>query len=308
MSTPTLLATTLLEAAFEGVSFPVTACHTRGGHGSAKHRAYRRRGVDNEPTGQEPYSGTLSVPLLAGLAPYGDALFPGTYFDLVNKLESNPLGLLTHPTKGVLTAMMDSWDEIASSETTNGVTLEIAWTEHNGSAGLLLANTGAAPTNPAASAQAQASSADAAMESVAPTPPRLPPVYIPVTPVFAAQLAFLDAQARTPGEIASAVGLMLAPVVANLALAVFAPATAHAAVVALEALRASTYAVRGQYLGATGAVRTYTNPRAQPLWQIARELYGDAAQASALLAANTLSDPLFVAPGRVLIVPSLLAA
>lgn len=296
---PDLLATTLLEAAFEGVAFPVTECKTRGGHASAKHRAYRRRGVDNEPTGQEPYTGTLAVPLLAGLAPYGDRLFPGTYYDLLAKLEANPIGLLTHPTKGVFRAMIDSWDEVAAPDVRNGVTLELRWTEHNGEAGILLAADGQTPTDPASAAQTQATAADAAMASVAPGG------YTATAPVFAAQLAFLDAATRTPLEIAAATGTMLAAVNANLALAVFAPATAHAAVAALEALRAQTYAVRSSRLGASGAPRTFTNDATQPLWMIARRLYGDAARASVLMAANGISDPLFVPAGSVLVVPAL---
>lgn len=293
-----LFGTTLLEAAYEGVVFPVADASTEGGHDAVEHVAYRRRGADIEPTGMKPYRGTLSVPLVNGLQGYG-TLFPDRYFDLLSKFEGTPLGQLSHPTKGTFRALIASWPEKALPGVRNGVMLEVHWVEHRGETAVLLADdAGATPRDTPTAATQQAAAADAAMAAVSPAVS-----YTALTGTFATWLAYLDSALRTVAEVDGAVAALLAPINANLALAGFATANAHYAVAALEGLRATVYQLQLRYLGTAARPRLYTVPTAQPIWQLAQTLYGDASKAALLMNVNNLIDPSFVPAGRVLVVP-----
>lgn len=293
-----LFSRVLLDASFEGLTFPVSECSTDGGHDAVEHVAYRRRGADIEPTGLKAYRGTLTVPLLNGLGTYGNDLFPGRWRDLTQKFETTPIGTLYHPTRGSFTALIQSWPEKASPSVRNGVTLEVHWVEHNGESLILLSSADAAAANAPANAQRQAAEADTATAAVTPAG-----TFVPLEARFADALAYLDLATRSYAQVTATVADLVSLVNGNLALPALAPASAHAAVIALEALRATTYRLVDHYLGTAARPRSYTVPRTMALWQVAQEVYGDASRVGLLAAANAVPDPLFVPAGRVLTVP-----
>jgi prophage DNA circulation protein len=295
-----LFEQTLLIGSYEGVFFPVIGADTTGGHTIIRHKAYKRRGADCEPTGQDEYSGTLQIALINGLRSWDNTLFPDVYNDLIKKFESTPIGNLSHPTKGTFTAGIEKWREhLTGKAPRNGVILDVPWVEHNGLAAVLPGLDGqSAPTNTTNAATIQATQADAAMAAVSPAVP-----FQSVSATIDAQLTFLDAQTRSYTEILGAISSMLVLVEANLALPGLGLVTAYPAVVALESLRATVYALRDRYLGTQAQPRIYTVPHTSPLWSIAFELYGDSSKAQLLATVNSLIDPLFVPAGRKLLVP-----
>ena len=108
----------LQEASYEGLAFPVESAETQGGHDFAQHVAYRRRGADMEWTGLRAYSGTLTVPIFetpALVARYGSAL--DLRFDLQQKFEGTPIGVLAHPTFGTFRAAITDWSEPLDANT-----------------------------------------------------------------------------------------------------------------------------------------------------------------------------------------------
>lgn len=294
-----LFEDTLVIGSYEGVFFPVIDADTKGGNSGVKHRAYKRRGADCEPTGLTEYDGTMQIALVNGLQSW-EQLFPDVYYDLLNRFESTPIGRLQHPTKGAFTAFIENWHEKFSGKGPhNGVILDVNWTEHNGEATVLaLADGQSNATNTSHAATIQAGAADAAMASV-----DTRGAYQPVSIVIDVQITFLDEQIRTYAEITQSVRAMLVPIEFNLALSAFSVASAHSVIVALESLRASVYALRDRYLGDRSRPRTYVVPRDQPLWLIAHEIYGDAGKAQLLATVNSIIDPTLVPAGRRLQAP-----
>ena len=140
----------------------------------------------------------------------------------------------------------------------------------------------------------KAASTDAAMAAVSATG------WAATTATITTQLAALEAAALPYAAVAECFRLMLAPITSNLALALFAPASAHAAVVELLALQAAVYDLRSRYAPTLSQVRLYTVPRTMALWEVAQSVYQDASLTTLLRAANSIPDPLFVAQGTVL--------
>ena len=295
-----LFSRTLLIGSYEGIFFPVIEAQTRGGHSGVEHKAYKRRGADCEPTGLEPYAGTLKVALINGLKSWDSTLFPDVYGDLLDKFQTTPIGSLSHPTKGTFTAFIKSWDEhLTGKAPRNGVMLDVAFTEHNGEATILPGLGGqSTPTNTSHDTTIQAQQAETDMAAVTPSVS-----FLPVASVVDVQLTFLDAAARSYSEVLSSVDEMLAPVNANLALPGFAVPAAHDAVASLEALRATIYSLKDRYLGTSARPRYYVVPHTAPLWQIAFDVYKDASKSRLLGTVNNILDPVAVAAGSRLLVP-----
>jgi prophage DNA circulation protein len=154
---------TLLDAAFEGVSFPVTDSHVEGGHDIVEHTAYLRDGADIEPCGYKALRGKLTIPLLndIGLG----TLFPRRLNDLRDAIKANPLGQLTHPTEGILTASLHSFRIVATAENRSGVMVEVEWIEHNATATSGLTAFGDDQDTPGAAEQS-ASATDDLMDEI----------------------------------------------------------------------------------------------------------------------------------------------
>jgi prophage DNA circulation protein len=289
------LRESLIEASFEGIAFPTGKLSTEGGHDSVEHTAYRRNGADVEPTGVRAKRGTIEALFLNGIG--AGTIYPARLQQLLNAIERTPLGRLQHPTEGLLTAHVKTWRRDTDPQQRGGEVLELQWVEHNASVSRLatFASPASAPADSPTAVTARASAADAAGTTLT--------GYAPTAATIAAQLAYLDAATRSYAQTRAALDAMQLVVTRNLALASLAVATAHPAVAALEALRASVYALRSRYLPDPSRVRSYTVPRTQPLWQLALHLYGDATRTDLLLRANAIHDPLFVRAGTVLTVP-----
>jgi hypothetical protein len=289
-----LFTRTLVRASFEGVEFPAGKLETEGGHDGVEHTAYRRPGADVEPTGEKPVRGTIMAHLLNGLPGWG-ALWPDRLQALLAAIKRHPLGRLQHPTEGLVDAFVSVWKRTTDPEQRSGEVVELHWVEHNASVARLLTATGAAPTDPAATATTQAQAADAAASGTR--------GYAPVAPRLAATLAYLDAAPRSYPQTLAALASLAAVCTADLALADLAGPDAYATVAALEAARAAVVALRARYLPLAAAQRRYAVPRDMALWEVARECYGDVDQAATLARANAVADWLLVPAGKVLTVP-----
>ena len=287
---------TLAEATYEGVPFPVSALSVEGGHDFAEHTAYLRRGADMEPCGQKAYRGSFTIPFANTatlVARYGD-LFRTLRESLVATFQDTPIGALTLPGYDSFTAAITGWTGELSPDNRNGVDLKVTFTEHNGSASLLTTPWSATPANTPATVATKAASTDAAMAAVSATG------WAATTATITTQLAALEAAALPYAAVAECFRLMLAPVTANLALALFSTAAANAATIALLDLRAALYDLRNRYQPTLALARLYTVPRTMALWEVAQNVYGDASLTTLLRAANSIPDPLFVAQGTVL--------
>lgn len=294
------LLATLAEASYEGVAFPIESAETSGGNDFAQHVAYRRRGADMEFTGLRAYSGTLTIPMFdapALVARYGTALT--LRYDLQQKFETTPIGTLTHPTFGSFRVAITDWSEPLDPQTRSGTRWTVKWTEHNGEASSLLSPDSpvTAPTAPDTESRAEA--ADAAGASVE--------GYTPASPTVKAGLAELSGVAVGYTKATSLINGMLAIVGGNLALPAMGRTGAYAALEASLRLRAAVLGLRAQYLPSETA-RYYTVPFGMALHDIARLVYGDPARVTLLYANNSVSDPLSISAGRVIVVPPVPAA
>jgi len=289
---------TLAEATYEALSFPVSALSVEGGHDFAEHTAYLRRGADMEPCGQKPYKGSFTIPCVdtpALVARYGP-LFRALRETMVQLFEDTPIGALTLPGYDTFTAAITGWTGELSPDNRAGVDLKVTFTEHNGSASLLTTPWSATPANTPATLVTKATDTDAAMTLVSATAG----AWTSTADVIAEQTAALEAAALPHSAVAECFRTMLAPVVANLVLPLFATASANAATVALLDLRASIYDLRNRYSPTLSLSRLYTVPRTMALWEVAQSVYGDASLTTLLNAANSVSDPLFILGGTVL--------
>ena len=290
------LATNLSEASFEGTRFPVESATTESGHDAAEHAAYRRRGVDIEPTGRQADRGTLIIPCVnaaALVARYGE-MFPTLYATLRALFDETPIGQLVHPTRGSFRALIKSWHEELSPTDRSGTRLRVEWVEHNGEALVDVGADGAAPTDTTATAEALATEADGLGAGVE--------GWAPLAPVYEEQLAFLEGDARSWAEIGAAFRVLNAALEAALALPALAEAANYLLLASVESLRATTQQLEALFLPAPSSVRLFTVPQTMALWQVAQLVYGDASRDTLLAAANAIPDPLFVAAGTVLTV------
>lgn len=286
---------TLARATYGEITFPISALSVEGGHDFAEHTAYLRRGADMEPCGQKAYSGSFTIPCVNTprlVKEYGE-LFRGLREGIVSLFEDVPIGELTLPGYRTFTAAVKTWASELDPDRRNGTDLKVTFMEHNATASLLTTG-GNLPTNTPASVALFATAADAAMLAVAASG------WTAVASTIATQLARLESDALSFGAQSECFRLMLAPVVGNLALSLFASAAAHNAAVALLTLRSSIYDLRSRYQPTLSEVRTYTVPQTMALWEIALTVYGDASRTRLLLAANAVSDPLAVKAGTTL--------
>lgn len=288
------------EASYEGLAFPVESAETQGGNDFAQHVAYRRRGADMEFTGLRAYSGTLVIPIFDApqlVQRYGDPL--ALRYDLQEKFETTPIGTLTHPTFGTFRAAITDWSEPLDPMVRGGTRWTVKWTEHNGEAGSLLApeSPATAPTQP--ETLTRASQADAAGANLA--------GYTPATPSVRSGLDALSGVAVGFTAATTAINAMLGVVNGNLALPAMGRVGSYEALTASLALREAVLGLRAQYLPSPTA-RYYTVPVGMALFEVAQLVYGDASRVGVLLGANSVSDPLLLAPGRVILVPPLPAS
>lgn len=280
--------------AFEGVEFPAAETSLTAGHDSAKHAGYRQRGADIETTGPKAKVIKVKVPLYNGLR-WPTPLFPGTFDALVRALEAHPEGLLTHPTRGLLTVHVDEWTEPFDGKTKDGCMLEVTFTEQRGEAALVDFNAPAAP-------------ADVAIEEAG------------KVEVLAAELGlvdrflgFVDDVTAVMDELASADATMTQAIASADALVrrcqddADDPAFAASQFFPLRgALGATTAAVASRIEERRGdQPGTFRLPAAMSVAEVAAhpDVYGDATRMGDLLEVNVLADPSEIPAGTVLLVP-----
>lgn len=294
------LAQTLLEADYEGVSFPVADAPFTFGHDGAEHEAYGRDGSDCESSKQKAFKGKLTIPFVNGLAGFETTeLYPTQYLALLDTILRKPIGRLTHPLLGSMTAWMREGSVEISADTRNGLTMVVEWTEHRASAQVFVGRSGETPSDSTQALVSRADAADSAMAAAMPSGG-----YILTRPVVDAQLDTIAA--GDAGQIASASRAVITTCDLNLALPGLADATANAAALALERLRAAAVEVDASRTRGLRRSNTYLVPATMPLFQIASSVYGDSSFVDRLRAANPgLSNPLFVPSGTVLVIPPL---
>ena len=284
----------LQEASFDGMEFPVETVEVNGGNDLAEFSAFRRPGVDVQPTGRKAWRGTLVIPCIntASLVARYGVLFPNLAYYLVDRFTSRPIATLTLPTFGNLTAAVGGITHTASADDRGGVRLRVEFVEHNATAALLFADTASGvPTDASASTPLLATAADAAGSTVT--------GYVPTASTVSAQQTYLDAAPRTASQTDGAFRKMLAPVEANLALPAMATLASRDAFVATLNLRAAVIAYRNAVVPSAQTRSRYTVPRTMAVWEIALAVYGDASQVQAILSANTFTDATAIRAGTV---------
>ena len=298
---PDLYESNLLDAAFRGRRFPVGELSAESDHDAAEHVAYRRRGADIEPLGRKADRGTLSIPLYNTpelVARYG-TLYPDLFAELLGLFDENPIGELTHPTLGTFRAKVGPWRQRAEGrQGRNGITLELAWVEHNAEAGMI-GSEGALASDPSSQATTSAEAADAAMLKA---DPELSLGWALCTPPLSAFLLALEAAELRLAVIEARLAALATLVSTNLGL--LTTAGAYEAVQELEALRVALAALRAS-LVPTANARPVVLAVPMALHEIAAMVYGDASRTDLLTAANTFDDPLVVPAGTTVLVPPL---
>jgi prophage DNA circulation protein len=288
----------LVDASYEGVRFPVSRANVEGGHDSAEHKAYLRDGAVHEPTGRQPYSGTLEVPLMnipALESRYGGQLFPRLLERLRGLFESKPIGRLVHPVLGALDVHVKAWPFDAESESRGGVTMRLQWVEQAASVAQVVDLSEGSTVE---STQAAASTADAAVAAVAPSAPSLRTSVDTAT-------ATASRSGATAEEVRGAFSQLDSDLDTVLALPELGEATSAsmAALTAVERLRDAVFVLREQYQPRQRA-REYTVPLSGlSVVDIALETYGSLDAVAKILAANAITSTTSLRPGRRLVLP-----
>lgn len=288
----------LVDASYEGVRFPVVRAPVEGGHDSAEHKVYLRAGAVIEPTGRQPYTGTLEIPLIN--APelesrYGGSLFPRLLERLRGLFESKAIGRLVHPVLGAITAHIKTWPFEAEAESRGGVTMRVSWVEHAASVAEVLDLSDGSTVE---GTQARADAADAAVSAVAPSAPSLR------TSVDSAT-ATASQSGASPEEIRGAFSQLDADLDTVLALPELAEATSAsmAALTSVERLRDAANVLREQYQPRQRS-REYVVPGSGlSVTDVALEVYGSLDAVAKILAANAITATTSLRPGRRLVLP-----
>lgn len=287
----------LPEAEYRGIRFPLESSDMEGGNDFVEHTAYRRRGADMEPAGIKAYRGSLTIPLINSgplVARYG-RLWPDLRFELIDAFENHPIGTLIHPTWGSLEIAVQSWSASDDPSMRNGQRLKVAFEEHNGSLATLVGLDGAVTSDPTTTVQTQTARADALGAPFA--------GYTATASPINAQMTTLEsATSLTSSEITAAFRAMNGAVDRNLALPSLASTSAHAAVVALLAVRVSLQSYYARFAPNVAAVRYYRLPAEMSVAEIAQTVYGDISRVALLYAANSFTDPLLVPAGTLVTV------
>lgn len=286
------LGRNLAPFAYEGIEFPAEDVSTTFGHDSARHQGFGQRGADIETTGPKAETVKVRAVLHNGLRGWrGPKLFPDQYQRLMRALKSTPEGLLTHPTRGVMTVHFDDGSEEIKAPHRRGLSLTLTFTEQNGESELL--EMASATDDPGSAMLAAAADVD----TWKPTGAR-------ATTSLAADvqsaLDFLEGATRSFAEAVTTLDALVAGVRARLDDPAATVVDAHPYRTALYAVQSATRTYRETYTGA--APRSYTVPEESSLARIAAhpDVYGDASRQVDLAQANHVPDPSRVPAGTVL--------
>lgn len=288
------LGRNLAPFAYEGIEFPAEDVSTTFGHDSAQHKGFGQRGADIETTGPKAEGVRVRAVLMNGLRGWtGPKLWPDQYQRLVRALKTTPEGLLTHPTRGVMTVHFDEGSEEIKAPRRRGVSFTLTFTEQNGESELL--EMAAATDDPASAMQTAAEDVDASKPEAAGATTAL-------ADEVQDALDFLEVSSRSFAEAVTRLDALAENVRARLDDPAAAAVDAHPYRAALYAVQAATVRYRETYVGA--APRTFTVPEESSLARIAArpDVYGDARRQSDLARANHVPDPSRVLAGTVLLV------
>ncbi len=158
----------LLDAYYEGVGpLPATEADTSEAQEFAEHKARAVPGADLEHTGADALRGTLTLVFDTDLSDFGGAaLFPERWRAFRSAVRRKPIGQLTHPTHGLITAAIKVISTRAVADSRGGVECRVEWIEHNASAADLTSfSTRSQSVDSADAAVAQATETDAAVEA-----------------------------------------------------------------------------------------------------------------------------------------------
>lgn len=284
---------TLSECTYEGLVFPVSDCPVEGGNDFAEHTAYRRAGVDMEPTGWRAWSGSLTIPCINTsvlVARYG-VLWPDLRTQLFDTFREKPRGMLSHPLLGNLTVAITDVQQSGSVDVRNGVTVTVRWKEHNASVSLAVGADGVITTDPTTTIATLATEADAAGADLA--------GYEDVAATIDEEATFLEEASRDYSEVVNSFARMEAAVLANVALPSVQALDGYACNVALLDLRAALLSYRARFVPGDAALRYYVVPTTMSIAQIALATYGSLDGLPLVLASNTFVDPLNIMSGTV---------
>lgn len=282
--------------AWKGVEFPGTDATLTFGNDTARHSPYRGR-TAIEPTGPKPKNVRVRAVLLNGLRGWrGERLFPTVYERLVEALEGDPEGFLTHPTRGVFRAVFDDGSEEIRAPERRGLTLMLSFTEQDGEAEFE-ARGGAG--DPGAAMLSNAAVADAAR-----------PAGLSDTSSFfddvAECLAFIEDVNNTARSFAEAAARLDA-LSRRVEAAINDPS---AAAIDYHPFRQAAWGVlvavqRYREVSAAVSPREFVVPMSMSVARIAAlpEVYGDATRGQDLVHANAIPVPARVPAGTRLIVP-----
>lgn len=292
----------ILRASYENIPFPVAHADTESGHDGKLHKAYLVPGGEWEPTGLNPDSGVLSVPLFPGVDGMED-LYPGTYRRLLAAIKDVPVGRLVHPTRGTMRVFMQKVGESTTAEAQNGTLLTLHWSQHT--AAVEQTDPTRSPAN--TSATACTSAATAADAQIAADLPDLAATLAAQDMLLAAyvaeQFAQLDALAAvTFAAVDAAFAAMVTRVEVLKARPEVRTARGSVALRALASCGRTLVATKAIYAPLRAEARTFEVATNASITDVAAQVYGDARNVERLMRANRILRPTDIQAGRSLVI------
>lgn len=319
---PDVWSEILQECKLGDLVLPVASVSRAGGFDFARQRYPFRPGQDVEDTGRMPTTFSLRVPLFAGMRlEGGDELYPARYEELLFLLnDSARAGEVEYvdPVLGTYRVKVARWNNDDTSTERDGSLFTIELEERiaeEASLRLTLSETGG---NAQSRAAELGEEVDAGLEEQGVTKEALDEGFRsagyplegdekdwPDGEVFASAVsngfAALNAGALAVDDAAAQVDRFTARVDAVLAFDALEALDAWSVRSSLVRLR-ETFARAAERVVSSDSRRltTFTTQGTTSIYRIARDLYGDARQADALLRLNALANPLAIPAGTVL--------
>lgn len=279
---------------FEEQEFPGAEFSVASGHDRVMHAGLLQRGGHIETTGPKAKTFQVKVPLYNGLRGWRGVVFPDLYVRLVRLLETTPYGTLYHPTRGALSVHVDDIKEAGDPKNDGGVTLDLTFTEQDGSAGEFAL--GPITTPRAAIEAAEAQALAAAVDR-----PGLLAQLSALYDTVADAMSYADEALRTYAEVAATLESAANQVEALLDDPAVMVSDLLPMRSALYTTMAAVQRVKEEFAADAG---TFTTTQDASVSEIASypEVYGDASRAADLCKANRIADPTLVPAGTTLVV------
>lgn len=279
---------------YESETFPGAEFSVQSGHDSVQHSGYGQRGGRIEDTGPKIKGFKVKVPLYNGLRGWPGVIFPDLYIRLVRLFESTPEGTLFHPTRGAVVVHLEDIEEQGDPKVDGGVTLNLTFSEQDGTGGVLDAGPVTSPRAEIETAQV------AALAAVADAPDLLAQITALYDRV-ADGMAEVDDGQRTFAEVMATLDAVASDVEARAQDPAAMTSDLFPLRTALYATSAAVQRAREAFGG--GGVRQYTVTQDASVSEIASlpEVFGDARRAADLCRTNRIPDPSLVPAGTTLL-------